>query len=193
MIPTLTPVNASLPSFTKHLPLFTSTSPTVASQKEAGMPRRRFYALRDLLLASGLVLCAASSTVAQPMGHDPALMPSHAAGVAPFHPGPPDVLPELDLSEAQQDQVFRMFHEQAPATRERMKAARRAREELVKLSAAPSFDRERARALADAEAKAVADLSLMRAESMSRIRAILTPEQRARLDERRARPPRGTP
>jgi len=66
---------------------------------------------------------------------------------------------------------------------ERMKAARAAREDLRKLAAAFPFDRERARAIADTEAKAIADMEVLRAESTARVRQILTPEQRAKLDQ----------
>lgn len=147
----------------------------------------RYLPLKEALLASGLALCAGSSAVAQPMVGGPGPMPPHAPGAALLHPGPPGPLHDLDLSEVQRDQVFRIFHAQAPEVHERMKTARRAREALENLSAAPSFDQQRARAFADVEAKALADISLMRAEAMSRIREILTPDQRARLDERRTR------
>jgi len=99
----------------------------------------------------------------------------------------------LGLSEAQQDQVFKLFHEQAPAMHEQMKQVRRSREELRKLSMAERFDEGRARQLADAQAKALATLAVMRAQTMSRVREILTPEQRARMDqfmERRGAGPR---
>src|SRR2546426_4797513 len=94
-------------------------------------------------------------------------------------------LPIFDLSDAQRDQVFKIFHDQSPAMHERMKAARAAREDLEKLALASAFDRERARAIADTEAKAIADMELLRAESMARVRQVLTAEQRAKLDQMR--------
>ena len=122
------------------------------------------------LLASSLALGLGSSAIAQPPGGE-------------FHSGP--WLRGLGLSEVQQDQVFKIFHEQAPAMHERMKAARQAREDLGKLASGSGFDRNRARQAADTEAKALADMALMRAESMHRVRGILTPEQREKLDSRR--------
>ena len=91
----------------------------------------------------------------------------------------------LDLSDAQRDQVFKIFHDQSPAMRERMKAMRAARGDLEKLALASAFDRERARAIADTEAKAISDMEVLRAESMARVRQVLTPEQRAKLDQMR--------
>ena len=103
------------------------------------------------------------------------------------HGGPMMHLRGLDLSEAQRDQVFRIFHEQAPAVHEQMKQAHSARQELMKLAAAERFDEARARQAADLQAKALSSLALLRAQSMHRVREILTPEQRQRLDERAQR------
>jgi len=79
--------------------------------------------------------------------------------------------------------VFGIFHDQAPATREQMKLVRRAHDALRKAALSPGFDRALARSLADAEARALSELALMRAETLSRVAALLTPEQRARLQQ----------
>src|SRR6266550_844322 len=94
-------------------------------------------------------------------------------------------LRHLGLTEGQQDQVFKIYHDQAPALRERMKAVRRAHQELRQSAKAMPFDRDRARQLADAEAKAVAEGAFMRAETMSRVRSVLTSEQGKKLDASR--------
>jgi Spy/CpxP family protein refolding chaperone len=67
-------------------------------------------------------------------------------------------LRQLELTEAQRDQIFAIFHDQAAATREQMKLLHRARE----------------------------GLRLMRAETMTRVAALLTPEQREKLRGLRA-------
>jgi len=103
------------------------------------------------------------------------------------HGGPMMQLRGLDLSEAQRDQVFKIFHEQAPAAHEQMKQVHSARQELMKLAAADRFDEARARQVADLQAKALSALALARAQTMHRVREILTPEQRQRLDERMER------
>jgi len=134
--------------------------------------------VRRFLIASSLAFGLGSGALAQ-SDERPGPMPSH---------GMHRMLRHLDLSEAQRDQVFKIFHDQSPAMHERMKAARAAREDLEKLAFASAFDRARARAIADTEAKAIADMELLRAESMARVREILTPEQRAKLDQLRERP-----
>lgn len=93
----------------------------------------------------------------------------------------------LDLTQEQREQVRKIFQEQSPAMRDRMEVARKAQQELRALALSPNFDSARARDLADAAAKAHADAAVLRAEGMSKVAALLTPEQRAKLEERRER------
>jgi Spy/CpxP family protein refolding chaperone len=122
-----------------------------------------------------MALTLAGAAFAQPM-----------EGPISMHPGSGGMhgerLRRLGLTEAQQDQIFKIYHDQAPEMRVRMKAARRAHQELRQSAKALPFDRDRARQLADTEAKAVAQIALMRVDTMSRVRAVLTEEQRAKLD-----------
>ena len=98
--------------------------------------------------------------------------------------GPMMQLRGLDLTEAQRDQIFKIFHEQAPAMREQMKAMRDARRELAQAAGGERYDAERVRAAAEAQGKAVTQLALLRAQAMQKVSAVLTPEQRAKLKER---------
>lgn len=95
------------------------------------------------------------------------------------------MLRDLDLSEAQRDQIFQIRHAQAPAMREQAKAMRAARKDLRELAMAPEYDAAKAQASADAMAKAMATMALMRVESTRKVLAVLTPDQRKKLDERR--------
>ena len=54
----------------------------------------------------------------------------------------------------------------------------------MKIATADRFDDARARQAADTLAKAVSAMAVMRAQTANRVRAVLTPEQRQRLDER---------
>ena len=122
--------------------------------------------------SAALGLAPAANAEGMPMGH---------------HGGPMMFLRGLDLTEAQRDQVFQIFHEQAPAFHEQMKQVRQARQNLMKLAAAPSYDESQVRQAADVQAKALSALAVMHAQTVHRVRDILTPEQRARLDERAER------
>ena len=138
--------------------------------------------VRSFLVASGLALGVAGTVaVAQPVD---------SAGYHKVHRGehgPQRMMRRLDLSDAQRDQVSRIFQEQAPAIREQMKVARDASRELRQSAVSGNFDRARARQLADAQAKALSEVALMRADGMSRVVAILTPEQRQKLEQLRER------
>ena len=145
--------------------------------------------IRNLLLAGG---------VAAALGGAGALAQERAAAGEPAmhavhsrqHGDGQRWLRGLDLSQAQRDQVFRIFHEQAPVMREHANAAREAGRALRQAATSPSFDRARARTLADQQAKAMAEMAFLRADAMSRVVAILTPEQRQKLQELRERSPR---
>jgi periplasmic protein CpxP/Spy len=134
-------------------------------------PKRSHIAA--FLLASGVALGVAPAAHAQGM-------PGHGMHGG----GPMMMLRGLDLTPAQRDQVFQIFHEQEPAVHEQMKQVRQARADLMKLAAADNFDQARAQQAADAQAKALSALAVMHAQSMNRVRAILTPDQRSRLDQR---------
>jgi Spy/CpxP family protein refolding chaperone len=90
-------------------------------------------------------------------------------------------LRKLDLTEAQREQIFRIFHDQAPATREQMRLVHRACEALRRAALSPGFARAQARSLADAAARALSDMALMRAETLRRVAAVLSPGQRDKL------------
>ena len=137
------------------------------------MNRKTRQHLAAFLVASSTALGLAPAASAQ----EPRMGMGH-------HGGPMMQLRGLDLSDAQRDQVFKIFHEQAPAAHEQMKQVHSARQELMKLAAADRFDEARARQVADLQAKALSALALLRAQTMHRVREILTPEQRQRLDER---------
>jgi len=91
----------------------------------------------------------------------------------------------LNLTEAQRDQIFKIHHDQAPAFRDQMKKVRASRDELQKLARADKFDQAAVRRAADTQAKAMSDLAVLRAQTSNQVRQVLTPEQRAKLDQAR--------
>ena len=128
-------------------------------------------------------LIAAAISLVVPLA---ALAVSQRAGACGFGPGMeggrmPRYLHSLNLSEAQRDRVFEIFHGQAPAMREKVKAARNAEESLRKLVLSTEYTEPKARALSDGAARAMADLSLARAKAERQIYEVLTAEQRSQL------------
>lgn len=98
----------------------------------------------------------------------------------------PPYLRQLDLSEAQRDRVFEIMHGQAPAMREKAKAARSAEESLRKLVVSTEYTEPKARELSDGVAKATADLALARAMAERQVYEALTVEQRSQLAKLKA-------
>ncbi len=95
--------------------------------------------------------------------------------------GPPDWLQELSLTRAQQEAVFQIFHEQAPAVRERLQAARDAHEALELLAVDARLNTEKARVLEAARSRALEEVSALRVQAMLRVYDVLSAEQRAQV------------
>jgi len=139
------------------------------------------------LLASGLALGTATTASADDLRRVSAAGDSRGAmHQGARRDGAMRMLRGLDLSEAQRDQIFQIRHAQAPAMREQIKALHAARKELRALALAPQYDAAKAKASADALARATSQAALMRVDAMRQVLAVLTPEQRQKLDERRA-------
>jgi Spy/CpxP family protein refolding chaperone len=92
----------------------------------------------------------------------------------------------LDLSQDQRDQIFKIRHDQEQAVYDQKKALRAAAGALRESGQADTFDEAKARQAADALGQAQGQLALLRTQSMAKIRAVLTPEQRQKLAERHA-------
>lgn len=98
----------------------------------------------------------------------------------------PPYLRGLSLSEAQRDKVFAIMHAQAPVMRDKAKAVQRAEADLRNLAMAPDYSETRARTLADASARAMAEMTLARLATDRQVLEVLTPEQRKQMVEMKA-------
>lgn len=107
------------------------------------------------------------------------------AGMPPFGPplmvGRPLFLRGVELTEAQDDKVFAILHEEKPYLREQARAAARAHEALNELAGADKYDDAKAASLAQAAATAMANMALQRVRTEQKLLALLTPEQRKKL------------
>lgn len=92
------------------------------------------------------------------------------------------VIEQLDLDQGQREAAWKILDEQ----REQMVAKRgetfALRQALREQMRGGSSDLAKVRELADAKAKLMADRMVQRAETMNRLRALLTPEQLEKLD-----------
>jgi Spy/CpxP family protein refolding chaperone len=94
------------------------------------------------------------------------------------------MLHRLNLTQAQQDQIFKIRHDQAQAFYDQRKALRAAAKSLHEITTANSFNQDQAKQAAGALGQAESQLALLRAQTQAQIRAVLTPEQRQKLAER---------
>ncbi len=111
-------------------------------------------------------------------------------GAPAFGQGEPPFLRGLDLTEAQQDKVFAILHGQVPYLREQARAHEKAERALFALHGAAKFDDAAAVKLAQASAQAMANITLQHLRTEQKVLAVLTPEQRRQVDERKAPAPR---
>ncbi len=112
-------------------------------------------------------------------------------GPRPKGPGPfghgGGFLRGIELTEAQEDKIFTILHGQAPYLREQHRAEEKAMRALHELRDAAKFDDAGAARLAQAAAQAHANITLAEIRTHQKVLAVLTPEQRQALDERKPR------
>lgn len=135
-----------------------------------------------ILLTSALLGAGAAGTVAaKPWGGDS----SHACAHAEKRGGMHGVFKQLDLTEAQRDQLFELRHNQRPAMREKYKQLREGRQTLRELASAEEYDATQVKNAADQQARIRSELIVMRTETMHKMMQVLTPEQKQKLAQAR--------
>lgn len=97
----------------------------------------------------------------------------------------PPHLRNVDLTEAQRDKIFAITYAQLPVMRDQGKERRKTMDELRALSTAPSFDDAKAQQLATKLADIEKQTVLARVRNEAKINAVLTPEQRQQVQDRR--------
>ena len=96
------------------------------------------------------------------------------------------MLHQLDLSDEQREQVRTILEAARPEFRAHMEAIRSARQELRNLDPA-TFDEAKVRTLARAQADRMVELAVLGQKVRAQVWAVLTPEQREKAAEARAR------
>lgn len=123
-----------------------------------------------------------------PGGHHPGRLSGHPMGA----PGLP-FLRGIDLTEAQQDRLFAILHAEAPQLREQDKIEDRAHAALRAMRAAGDYSEAKAAPHARALGQAIAERELLRVRTAGQVLALLTAEQRARIERDARRQPEGRP
>jgi periplasmic protein CpxP/Spy len=143
-------------------------------------------AFRNLLAGCALAL-AASAAFAAPPADLPPGGPMPPPMMGPGREPMPPFLHGVTLTEEQRDKMFEIMYEQIPALRSRERELRQSHESLTRLSRSSEFDDVKAKALADAGARAMMEISLTRARLDHKVYRLLTPEQRKQIDNPRPR------
>jgi Spy/CpxP family protein refolding chaperone len=140
-----------------------------------------------ILLAASLTTVSLATAQQSPQSQ-PAQQGEHGPG--PDHedgpgrgPGPGMHPPHLMLTESQQDKLFALRHAAEPAEREHEKAEHHAHEALRDLAENGRFDDAKAASLAQALGQAVAAVALDHAREQAQFLSVLTPEQRAKMQQ----------
>lgn len=149
----------------------------------------------QLLLAASMALplAAFGAENMPPEGGHPPFGGAHTPRDGDPRGGRPGLrfLQGLDLSESQEEKLFQLMHSQAPYVHEQRVAHDKAMRALHEMGRDGKFDDAAAAKLAQAAAQAQANLTLSRIRTHQKVLALLTPEQRKQLDERKARQQRG--
>lgn len=103
-------------------------------------------------------------------------------------PMPPPFLAQLDLTEAQQDTVFKLMHDKAPVIFDNEKIARKTMQELRQLTKSNRFDTALAKSLAEAHGKALAELAYLNTVMQAQVWALLSEVQRKQVAKQHAHP-----
>lgn len=139
--------------------------------------------LLPLIAGIALTLTALSACAAPPtdLPHGPPPM------MAPGHDPVPPYLHGVTLTDEQGDKIFEIMHAQVPALRTHQNELRRALDSLRRLALTTEFDDIKAKALADAAARAKSEIVLMQARTDHKIFRLLTAEQRKLVQAPRPR------
>ena len=99
------------------------------------------------------------------------------------HGGMMRLLHGVKLTDAQRDKMFAIHHAMEPQAYEKFKILRKSHEDVRGAATSATYDEGRVKAAIDAGARAKADLQLMRVRAEHEVFAMLTPEQKAQVEQ----------
>jgi Spy/CpxP family protein refolding chaperone len=109
-------------------------------------------------------------------GEDHLMLEDKLGGPAPWF------LRGINLTDAQQDNIFKILYAQAPTMREKMKNIRNAMKSLHTLVLSGQYNEAEAKSLAKSIADDLAAMLLIRAQGDQQIYGLLTQDQRKQLE-----------
>lgn len=119
------------------------------------------------------------------MQHGSPLPPPGMMGEHPPMGGEHSPFEDIGLSDAQQKKIAELMKSQSGNMCEKEKVVHETMRALHQLSSSEQFDAAKVRSLAEAHGKAVAEAAYLHAENQSKIWALLTHEQRKKMEAQR--------
>ena len=104
-------------------------------------------------------------------------------GMHGHHHGMMGMLRGVKLTDAQRDKMFAIHHAMEPQAYEKFKILRKSHEDLRGAATSANYDEARVKAAIEAGARAKADLQLMHVRAEHEVFAMLTPEQKAQVEQ----------
>jgi len=154
--------------------------------------------LRHAVITAGLMLLSIAALTAGAAHNNFRLASAQGPGRGPGGPpdrrppGPPEFpLRRLELTETQKEQIKAIAEAEDAKVESDLKQLDDARQALDDAAAKGQFNETQIRAIATSQAQAMIELTVSKARKDAAIYQVLTPEQRAQLDQFRAthRPP----
>ncbi len=143
------------------------------------------FSFKQALLASFIAISLPTAAIAHAEHDGDKSQHCERGGLAQhgMHDGKPPYLHGLDLTSAQEDQLFNLNYAQVPAMRNQHKQHQQLMEELHATAQSEKFDDIKAQQLADKAAKLEKEKVLAMARHDAKVFALLTPEQRKKARE----------
>jgi periplasmic protein CpxP/Spy len=89
----------------------------------------------------------------------------------------------LDLTDAQRAQIKQIMSQERPAMKPMMQQMAQSRQQMLQLELSGTFDEAAARNLATQQSQTMADMIVQRAKVESQVIAVLTPDQKTKLNQ----------
>ncbi|TCV87497.1 Spy/CpxP family protein refolding chaperone [Sulfurirhabdus autotrophica] len=93
----------------------------------------------------------------------------------------------LNLTDEQKSKIKTLEQSNSQAMQEKFKALRETKMEIRKISMSGNYDEAKVKALAESDAKNMAELTVLHARTSNQIYQLLTPEQRKQMEEQRSK------
>lgn len=146
---------------------------------------KQTFSFKQMLLASFLAMSLPTASLAH-AEHDGDKGPRCERGDKSnhdMHVGKAPYFCDLDLTNAQKDQLFNLNHAQIPVMRDQHKQHQQLMKELRETAQAEKFDEAKIQQLSDKAAKLEKEKVLAWAHHDAQVFALLTPEQRKKARE----------